>query len=313
MRVLQLVKYQGLGNDFLVALDGDAFDAVTRERVGAGRAAPHRSGRLSDVDPVADLAIFLCQRRTGIGADGLLIGRASLHGGDVRMELRNSDGTRAETSGNGLRCFALAAVEAGVVAGTEVAIETDAGVRRARVKSQTGRGSADVAVDMGQVQVMGTAPVSDALCPGSTERPWPAWFVDVGNPHLVVLAPPTARVPIGAIGPLLEKTRPGGQNVEIASVGPEHDELSLVVWERGAGVTLACGTGSVAVAAALHSAGISPALVRVHNPGGTAEVVLTGQDPLAPFAELSGPVHRVARIEVDEAVLAAPEAVVVAS
>jgi diaminopimelate epimerase len=229
------------------------------------------------------------------------------------MELRNSDGTRAETSGNGLRCFALAAVEAGLVTGTELSVETDAGVSRARVKRRDGAGSANVAVEMGRVRVMQTDPVSDALCPGSTERPWPAWFVDVGNPHLVVLAPSTAGVPIGVIGPLFERLRPDGLNVEIASVGPEHDEMSLVVWERGAGVTLACGTGSVAVAAALHSAGFSPARVRVHNPGGTAEVVLSDQDPLAPLAELSGPVHRVARIEVDEAALGAAEVVVVAS
>ena len=79
--------------------------------------------------------------------------------------------------------------------------------------------------------------------------------------------------------------------------------MFLSVWERGAGITLACGSGSVAAAAAFHSAGISPAKVLVHNPGGTAEVSLSGDDPVTFSAELAGPVHRVARFEVDVAAL----------
>ena len=240
-------------------------------------------------------------------------GALPVAGGDIRMELRNADGGRAETSGNGLRCFALAAVEAGVVRGSELGIETDSGVRRAVLRHHGEDGTADISVEMGRLRVVPVEPIADVLLPGSLARPWPAWFVDAGNPHLVVLAPSLAGVAIAAIGPKLDRLRPGGQNVEIATHGPEGDTLSLVVWERGSGATLACGSGSAAVAAAFHSAGISAARVRVHNPGGVAEVVLSDEDPFAPLAELSGPVHRVARIEVDPAMLGASEVVVVAS
>lgn len=231
------------------------------------------------------------------------------------MELRNADGGRAETSGNGLRCLALAAVDAGLAPSPELAIETDAGVRRAVLTHRDGAGSAYVSVEMGRLRVVPLPGVSDALLPGSTAEPWPSWSVDAGNPHLVVLAPSLEDVPIGAIGPILERRRPGGQNVEIvvSERGSAADELTLLVWERGVGVTLACGSGSAAAAAALHAAGISPARVRVRNPGGTAEVTLTGDDPSAPLAALGGPVQRVARIELDPTALGVPEVLVVAS
>lgn len=313
MSVLTLVKYHGLGNDFLIALDGRALDVAAHER--DDQVAPESSGPASrpGAGRVGELARALCNRHTGVGADGLLVARAAISGGDVAMELRNADGSRAETSGNGLRCFALAVVEGGLVPGPEVAVETDAGVRRAVLRRQDGAGSAHVSVEMGRLRVLVSDPVADELLPGSTSLPWPAWSVDAGNPHLVVLAPSLEGVAIAAIGPKLERLRPGGQNVEIATRGPGSDELSLVVWERGAGVTLACGTGSAAVAAALHSAGLSQDRVRVHNPGGTAEVTLSADDPFAPLVELAGPVQRVARIEVDPAALGSSKVVVVAS
>ena len=169
---------------------------------------------------------------------------------------------------------------------------------------------------MGRVVVVRSEPGGRSRC-CRVERalPWPAWSVHVGNPHLVLLAPDLEGVAIGAIGPTLEGRRPGGQNVEIATCGPVTGELSLVVWERGAGVTLACGTGSVAAAAAaVHSAGISPARRPGAQPGrdrrGDAlEVTIRWRVS----AELAGPVRRVARIEVDPAELVEPEKVVAAS
>ncbi|MGA3351591.1 MAG: diaminopimelate epimerase [Acidimicrobiales bacterium] len=298
--MLALVKYHGLGNDFLIALDCDALDgaaAVLAGRVQNGKEASSGPGASGDL--VGSLARALCDRHTGVGADGLLVLMPAGPAADVRMELRNADGGRAETSGNGLRCFALAAIEAGLVTGPEVRVETDAGVRRAELRAHLGSGCADVSVEMGIVRAARSDPIADAALPGSRALPWPAWSVDAGNPHLVLLAPSLGGIVLGVIGPELEQRRPGGQNVEIVTYDPAKSELSLLVWERGAGVTLACGSGSVAAAAALHSAGIAPARVHVRNPGGTAEVSLSGDDPLATVAELVGPVHRVARIEVD--------------
>ena len=128
-------------------------------------------------------------------------------------------------------------------------------------------GVGEVAVEMGTVRVARSEPVADAGLPGSRALPWPAWSVDAGNPHLVLLAPGLGGIALSAIGPALEKRRPGGQNVEFATYEPATGVISLVVWERGAGATLACGSGSVAAAAALHSAGICPPVVSVHNPG----------------------------------------------
>jgi len=313
LSVLTLAKYQGLGNDFLVALDGDALDAAARELSDDVRSGSGSATSPAGSDRVGLLASALCDRRTGVGADGLLVLRPTTSGADIRMELRNADGGRAETSGNGLRCFALAAVDAKLVAGTEFAIETAAGVHRVAVRRRDAPGLAEVSVEMGALKVLQLAPVSDESLPGSESRPWPSWFVDAGNPHLVLLGPILSGVDIAAIGPRLEAERPGGQNVEITTFEPESGELAIVVWERGSGVTLACGTGSVAAAAALHSAGISPARVRVHNPGGTAEVRLTGDDPFAPLAELTGAARRVANVEIDPAALGVSQAVVVAS
>ncbi len=291
MSVLTLVKYQGLGNDFLVALDGRGLDAAARvhgDRTPAG------------ADHVGELARALCERHTGVGADGLLVLRPAVSGGDVRMELRNADGGRAETSGNGLRCFALATLEAGLVPGPEVAVETDAGVRRAVLRRRDRFGAAEISVEMGRLRVLPLSPVADVSLPGSAALAWPAWFVDAGNPHLVLLAPSMEGVDIAEVGPRLEKMRPGGQNVEIVVQEPG-GELSLVVWERGAGATLACGSGSVAAAAALRAAGMSADRVLVHNPGGTAEVVVSGDDPHAVLATLAGPARRVAEIQVEPA------------
>jgi diaminopimelate epimerase len=296
MSMLTLVKYHGLGNDFLVALDTRAFDEAVEEPVAQ---EPSGDAVFSGEDWVGDFACALCDRHVGVGADGLLILRPANSGGEIRMELRNADGSHAETSGNGLRCFALAAIEAGIVPGPEVLIETDAGLRKAVLRHQFVPGPAEVSVEMGSVKVRALDPVSDALLPESKSVPWPAWFVDAGNPHLVVLAPSLAGVAVAAVGPAFEKLRSGGQNVEIATREPGGGDLSIVIWERGTGVTLACGSGSVAAAAALHSAGMVADRVHVHNPGGTAQVTLSGDDPLAIDAELQGPVQRVCRVEVD--------------
>jgi diaminopimelate epimerase len=166
---------------------------------------------------------------------------------------------------------------------------------------------------MGTVAVMHSDPVADAALPGSRALPWPAWSVEVGNPHLVLLAPSLEGIALSAVGPMLEHRRPGGQNVEFTSYDAARGELSLLVWERGAGVTLACGSGSVAAAAALHAARISPAAVRVRNPGGNADVSLFGDDPFAPEAELAGPVHRVASLELDPGELACSARAVIGS
>ncbi len=113
---MRLTKHHGLGNDFLVLLDLDGIHPVSAEE-----------------------AIDLCDRRTGIGADGLLRVTAGTDGADVTMQLRNADGSVAEMSGNGIRCLAQAVFQAGVVSPPELRVATGAGVRTVRVTSRSGR------------------------------------------------------------------------------------------------------------------------------------------------------------------------------
>jgi diaminopimelate epimerase len=201
------------------------------------------------------------------------------------MALLNADGTVAETSGNGLRCAALALGRAGLVA-TQCTIETLAGPARCEI-GPVGAGRAEVRVEMGEVRsVPAESPVATRV----------AWRVDVGNPHLVLIGP-SGDVAIGDIGAALEWAVPSGQNVELVSV-VDRAHLDLEVWERGAGLTEACGSGSVAAAGAAARAGLVDQRVVVANPGGTLVVELDGGEP--PRATLTGPARHVATLVVED-------------
>ena len=260
--VVRLTKHHGLGNDFLVLLDAEP-----------------------GLDTTA-LARRACDRHRGIGADGLLIAHPGVGGADVAMELRNADGSRAEMSGNGIRCFAQAVWDAGRArVPDELVVATDVGIRVVRRVDAPHPGYIRAAVDMGQVKVLEEAP---AWVDGTVEE---AALVDAGNPHLVLLDPGVEAVEVSARGPEIEAAFPGGMNVEWIWPGPGPDELTLRVWERGAGETQACGTGScAAVAAAAHWSRVGRRAV-VHNPGGDVTV------ELGETAVLTGPAARIGAVE----------------
>jgi diaminopimelate epimerase len=263
---LTLAKYEAAGNDFLIALDR-AGTLVTSDRWAAA----------------------LCDRHRGVGADGLIRLGRSEPGGVLSMALRNADGGLAETSGNGLRCVARAAVEAGLAAPGRFAVATLAGERSVAYDPLGADGPHWAHVEMGPVTL---GPPAPAALPAIRAR-----TVDVGNPHLVILVPGLGGLDVVGEGRRLQETYPGGINVEfvVAAVGGGSAELA--VFERGVGETLACGSGTVAAAAALRSWGLAGDAVLVQNPGGTLEVALGESTE----AELAGPVHRVAEV------LVAPE------
>ncbi|MDQ3679678.1 MAG: diaminopimelate epimerase [Actinomycetota bacterium] len=263
MTPLHLSKHHALGNDFLVLVDVEG-----RHGIDAG------------------LARRLCDRHRGVGADGLLRAGPGRDGADVTMEVRNADGGRAETSGNGIRCLAQAVVEAGVVEGPVLSVATAAGVRRLTLGPGDGPGGVVVEVDMGPATL---GPERTVEAPGERARP-----VDMGNPHLVVLGPDPRRADLEALGPRLEADHPQGVNVELVTVGPARDELTMRVWERGVGETMACGSGACAAAAATHDWGLVGPRVVVHQPGGAVQVSV-GPGTVV----LTGPAQHVARIEVD--------------
>jgi diaminopimelate epimerase len=255
-----LTKHHGLGNDFLVLLDLDA----------TATAGP-------------DLARAVCDRTRGIGADGLIRARPDAHGADVAMELWNSDGSRAELSGNGLRCLAQALVLAGVT-GPALTVATARGVHALTVTGTEQPGVHEVAADMGPVDLEGEA--TDWLLPGVAD----AAFARIENPHLVLLVPEPRTAPdLEEVGRAANDAVRGGINVEI--IGVRGDDLVLEVFERGAGRTQACGTGACAAAAVARDWGLVGERVTVHMPGGDARI------GLGDSVTLAGPIVAVARLE----------------
>ena len=266
-------KHEGAGNDFLVVLD------------------PEDRVRLT----VAQVSL-LADRRRGVGADGIIRVGPGSDGCDLSMQLFNADGGEAEMSGNGIRCLAQAAVDAGLVAPPSFTVATAAGTRTVEYAPGERAGWARASVDMGPVRL---GPDEPQVFDGRRAR-----TVDVGNPHLVLLGPDTAGVDVAEGGPKLQASFDGGINVEWITVVHDGDGalLDLRVWERGAGETLACGTGSVAAAAAARSWGVvGPGTVRVRNPGGVLEVDLGDGDE--DMTHLTGPVRKVADIDIHPGML----------
>lgn len=260
---LLLTKHHALGNDFLVLLDPD-----------------------HQVDFGLEMARSLCDRHRGIGADGMIHARPGPSPTDVTMTLRNADGSVAEMSGNGIRCLAQAVVDAGMGKGPDLIIATGGGLRQLTVDDETEPGIRRVSVDMGPATL---GPDQPQECLGRRVR-----TVHLGNPHLVLLGPDPREIDVAELGPQMEELTPGGVNVEFVMVGPGRDELTMRVWERGVGETLACGTGACAVVAAANSWGLVGSNVTVHQPGGAAEVELRPDTVV-----LGGPTQIIARIEVD--------------
>jgi len=289
-RTLTLTKHHGLGNDFLVYVDPSVAPEGAAQ-VGMGGDPGADSGFIGP-----DVARALCDRHRGLGADGLIWSRALPPRGEAIATFRlwNADGSEAETSGNGLRCLGQALVMAGMAPvgpGTSFGVATPVGVKRLSVRPLDPAGLVWASVDMGEVRLLGPAERCNV---GHGQM-----MVDVGNPHLVVLGADPATVDVANLGPAIEATEPGGLNVEFVALGPGRDELTMRVWERGVGETLACGSGAVAAAAAMHRWGKVGTKVTVQQLGGAAVVDLSQ----APGATLSGPSQLVATCTVDRAIV----------
>jgi diaminopimelate epimerase len=261
---MQLTKHHGLGNDFLVLVDLGGTHSVTPA-----------------------LARAVCDRHKGIGADGLLhVTKADV--ADVTMTLYNADGGRAEMSGNGISCLAQAVVRAGVVSGPRVSVTTDAGPRSVVLDRTDDPNTHRATVDMGEAKV---GEDEDEWLDEHIER---AARVDIGNPHLVLHAPRLdADIDLGARGLAINELIPEGINIELIAPGPGPDELTMRVYERGVGLTEACGTGACASAAAAERWGLTGPRVTVRQPGGPAQISVGGT------IEMTVPIVFIATIEYD--------------
>lgn len=242
MADLELTKHHGLGNDFLVVFH-------------------------PPVDDLAELAKRLCDRRRGIGADGLLVGESE-DGFAARMVLYNADGSRAEMSGNGIRCFAQAlAARRGDFAAQRIL--TDAGERLVTLYATDDAEVIEAAVDMGPVSAIDEP---DSWHRVEVDPLRPVAHLSVGNPHAVVAVDDVSVVDLLALGEKVPDI-----NLELVEAGPEPHAITMRVHERGAGITEACGTGACASAWAASSWGFVATELEeiiVHMDGGDAKVRL---------------------------------------
>ncbi len=277
---LRFAKYEGCGNDFVMVIDLD-------------------DERSFDPDEVA----AVCDRRFGVGADGLIrLVRAP--DAAVFMDYHNADGSLAEMCGNGIRCVAALARDAGLIDMSAFDVATRAGIRRVELL-----GDDRVSVEMGR----------PAFARSAIPMRGPAWetflaepldigggitvkasALSIGNPHLVLLVEEDPdRFHVAHIGAALEHHElfPEGTNVEFAHV--TEDAILTRVWERGSNETMACGSGACAVAVAANEAGLAPARSVVRFPGGDLEVERREDGELV----LMGPATRVFDGVVDLATL----------
>ena len=229
-------------------------------------------------DPAA-LAPRLCDRRRGIGADGLILLERS-GAADCRMTIYNADGSRAEMCGNGIRGLAKFVRDRGLIMADPLCVETDAGVKTLHVHVNGNGRVARVTVDMGQ-PVWDGRQIPVAADGEVVERPlevggqpYRVTCVSMGNPHCVVFVDgDVAALPLAQLGPGFARHAffPRGVNTEFVRVrSPER--LDMRVWERGAGETMACGTGACAVAVAAARTGRAGRQVVVALPGGDLDI-----------------------------------------
>lgn len=283
---MRLIKGHGTENDFLLLPDLDG-----------------------EIDLTPPMVRALCDRRAGLGADGVLRVVRSQNDADsvafagdapFFMDYRNADGSVAEMCGNGVRVFVRYLQRVGVVRDS-AAVATRGGIRCARAS-----GGGDVTVQMGLPRVLADRPIATAaLTSGAPGTPTPGVALEIPNPHVVVPVADAAALAELDLSrpPVVDPPLAHGQNVEfVVRVGERH--LQMRVHERGVGETRSCGTGicAAAVAAATgDGVGADGSTWRVDVPGGTCEVVWRPDGEVL----LSGPAVLVAELEVDDDWLAA--------
>jgi diaminopimelate epimerase len=235
--------------------------------------------RASPVEALDSFALRVCERRTGVGADGLIAIDASASG--VVMRTFNADGSEAEMCGNGIRCAARWLDEAGE--GERVTFETAAGQIRTEVVGREPEYLVRVTFPLERIRTQSLEFLDDAA------------FVDMGNPHVVLFRADAAVFDLDAAAVRLQKHPffPRGTNVHVAAVDGI-GRLRLRHWERGVGMTMACGTGAVAAAAAAIKSRRVCSPVETLVPGGRLVVEWDGEGA----ARLTGPAVRVFDTEV---------------
>jgi diaminopimelate epimerase len=257
--VAHYVKSHGLGNDYIVIDPAKVPFEVTPEAVR-----------------------LICDRHRGVGSDGILL-VSPADGADFGVRIFNPDGSEAEKSGNGARIFAKFLRDHGYTEADRFTLHTAGGRVSCILRRERGR-VVQVTVDMGKARF---DPLDAIEVDG---RRIEVTSVSMGNPHCVVIVPDLADVDVHALGPKIERhpAFPKGTNVQFAQV-VSRSEVRILIWERGAGYTLASGSSSCAVAAACHRRGLVDRSVTVSMPGGQLAIAITDDGEM----RMHGPVEEI--------------------
>lgn len=256
--MMHFTKMHGLGNDYLYVY--------------------------GEPENPSALSVRLSDRHFGAGSDGMIwISPSAV--ADFKMRIFNADGSEAKMCGNGIRCVGKYVYDKGYTDKTQLTIETLSGIRTLELHLSGGR--------VGSVTVgMGRAEVGEDLALTADGQEVVCTPVSVGNPHAVLFVPDINHVPLTTLGPKLEhhEAFEGGVNVEFVQVLGEN-ELRMRVWERGSGVTMACGTGACACAAAAVKKGFCRCgePISVHLDGGTLMIQIAPDNTVA----MTGPAETI--------------------
>ena len=247
---------------------------------GAGNDYVYIDGFKEQVIQPSQFAIAVSDRHFGIGSDGLILILPS-DKADLRMQMFNSDGSEAEMCGNGIRCVAKYAWDHGLIDHLEISIETGAGIKPVTMFCDSNNQVNRVRVNMGQPLLLrGDLPMTGdpnaqalEITLEAGDKTFKAWCLSMGNPHCVIFVDDCETFPVTDIGPLIENHPlfPRRTNVEFVTVLSDC-ELRQRTWERGAGETLACGTGASAVAVAAAISGQTGRTIKNHLSGGLLEL-----------------------------------------
>ena len=254
---MKFTKMQGAGNDYVYV---NCFEETV-------------------CDP-QQTAIQVSNRNFGIGSDGLILIMPS-EVADVRMRMFNSDGSESEMCGNGIRCVAKYAYDHNIVAKTEITVDTGAGLLTLRLFPGADGKIVKVRVNMGPPRLT-RAEIPMAGDPGAQvvdeeltvlDKTFKITCASMGNPHCVIFVDDVENFPVATYGPLIENNElfPRRTNVEFIQI-ISRTEIRQRTWERGAGETLACGTGSSAVTAACVLNGLTEKRILNHLSGGDLEM-----------------------------------------
>ena len=262
--ILLFHKMHGLGNDYAV------IDESTEE--------------LIPEDKKGEISAELCTRGFSVGADGVIFVAPSIEA-DIRFRIFNSDGSEAQMCGNGIRCFAKYVYENDVLKEKQMSVETLGGIKELTLQVESGN-VRSIRVDMG------TATFKTSEVPMASDEeefidqelvvdsePLKLTALSVGNPHAIIFTDKLEEVALDHLGPIIETHEAFPERINVHFVGVvSPQEVEMLTWERGAGFTMACGTGATSTVIAGYKLGLLEKDVLVHLPGGDLMITVYEKD-----------------------------------